>query len=427
MFAGELVILAVLIVLNGFFSLAELAVISSRRVRLRRMAEAGSRPARVALLLAESPGMFLASVQVGITLISIVMGAFGEATVSARLDAVLRASPRLEHIARPLSFAITVILITYITLIIGELSPKRLALNNPERWATRVAGPMRAVAVIFSPLVRFLNASSSAVLTLVGVRARVKPPVSGEEISLLFEEGISAGVFEREEKEIVDRLLRLGDRRVSQVMTPRLDLIWLEEQASEAEILHTLAEHPFSAYPVCREDIDHVVGVVTAADIVRQYAGGRPLALPALLHPPFFLPESARAIRALDRLKEEETHLAIIIDEHGATEGLLSLTDLAESLIGEIPSAEEPEVVQRPDGSWLLDGMLPIDELKALLNVPTLPHEEEGGFQTLAGFILSYLGHIPHAGERFSWDNFHAEIVDMDANRIDRVLLTPRR
>lgn len=423
--AVQVLILVLMIMLNGFFALAELAVISSRKVRLQRLAEAGSRRARQALALAESPGMFLASVQVGITLVGILAGAFGEATLALRLDAALEHVPWLAPFSGPLSFLLIVLGITYLTLIIGELAPKRIALNNPERWALLVAGPMRLVALVSSPLVHFLNVSSGAVLRLFGHSARPKPPVTDEEISMLFEEGISAGVFERAEKEIVDRLLRLGDRRVSQVMTPRMDVIWLEVDASPAEILRTISESPFNAYPVCRKDIDDVVGIVLSRDIVRLSATGTPATLAGLIHEPLFLHEGFRALPALERLKKSDTHLAVIIDDYGATEGILTLTDLAESLIGEIPSREEPEVVRRPDGSWLLDGMLPIDELKALLDIPALPHEEEGGFQTLAGFILSRLGHIPRAGENFTWNGYRAEVVDMDANRIDRVLVTP--
>ncbi len=420
----DILILFALFCINAFFALAEIAIVASRTARLQHLVLRGDRRARVALQMANNPGLFLATVQVGISLVSILAGAFGGATFAPYLSRALQGIPWLAHYRTSISFILVVAVITYCSLIIGELVPKKVALTNPERYALAVARPMQAITGIFAPLVALLNASSNAIVQLFGLHYCKKPPVSDEEIKMLFEQGVSAGVFERTEKEIVERMFRLSDRRVNAIMTLRTDMIWLESRASPDEVAETIAAHPYSAYPVCDGDIDHVVGVVLAREIVAGVAQGQPVWLSDVMRAPLVLPEGTRALHAMELLRRHGTHLAIVINEYGGTEGLFTLTDVIESLIGEIaPATEEPAIVHRPDGSLLVEGLLPVDEVKALLHVSELPYEVETHYQTLAGLIMACLGRIAHTGDTVDWGGYHFEVVAMDENRIDRVLI----
>ncbi|MHB0936387.1 MAG: hemolysin family protein [Armatimonadota bacterium] len=420
----ELLIVLALILLNSFFALAELAIVSSRKSRLQRLASDGDRRAQTALELANEPSQFLSSVQVGITLIGILAGAIGGIALEEPLANLLGRIPGLSPtLAATAAFILVVGGLTYVTVTIGELVPKQVALNNPERWAMRVAPAMRFFAWFATPLVALLSGTSNLIVRLLRL-PKHDLPVSDEEVSMLFEEGISAGVFEPAEKEIVDRLFRLSDRRVNAVMTPRTEVVWLDVEATPEEITETLITSPFTAYPVCRGNLDHMEGVVLATDILAERLRDRPVHLPALLHPPLTLYEGVRALPAIERLKESGAHLAIIIDEYGGTEGILTLIDLVESLVGELPSLEPPDIVRRPDGSYLVDGQLPIDELKDLLDVEALP-QEDAGYQTLAGLLITNLDRIPAVGDHFEWESFRFEVVDMDGTRVDRVLITP--
>lgn len=421
----DILVLVMLFFVNAFFALSEIAIVSSRKARLQHLINRGNKRAKLALEMANDPTMFLSSVQIGITMVGVLAGAFGGATLSTHLAGALAHIPWLTNYRGPLSFILVVAVITYFSLIIGELVPKRLALNNPERFAVRIATPMRGITRIFAPLVTFLSASSDLVISFFGLRHPPEPPVSDEEIRLLFEEGVSAGVFERTEKEIVERMFRLSDRCVNSIMTLRPDIIWLDLQESPEEIAQIISQHPFSAYPACKEDVDHVIGIVLARDMVARVISEQPIYLPELVQEALFLPEGSLALRAIKLLQERGTHIAIVINEYGGTEGLLTMTDIVNSLIGEMVSPnEEPPIVHRPDGSLLVDGLLPIDDLKPLLHATELPHEEEMGYRTLAGFIMTYLGKVPHTGDAFDWGGYHFEIIDMDGNRIDRVLIT---
>jgi putative hemolysin len=421
--AVEIVIIAALILFNAFFALAELAVVSSRKGRLQVMIDEGNRRARVALELAEEPSLLLSTVQVGLTLVSIIVGVFGSETFARPLsDYLVRATRLSRGVALPISFVVVVALITYVTVIVGELVPKRIALSNPERWAVRVAPTMRVVSRMAAPLVAFLTWSSGLFVRLLRLPLTA-PPVSDAEISMLFEEGISAGVFEPAEKEIVDRLLRLSDRRLNSVMTPGVDVAWLDVDAPPEEIIEFIAENPYTAFPVCQDDLDHVLGIVFAADLIPRLLRDEPADLRALMRPPLVLYEGFNALQAIDRLRQSNTHLAIVINEYGGTEGIVTLSDIFESLVGELPSFETPEVVRRPDGSLLVSGLFGIDDLKELLQVDEFP-EEEAGYQTLAGLLITNLDRIPRTGDIFEWDSYRFEVVDMDGARVDQVLIS---
>ncbi len=421
----EITIVLVLILFNGALAMSELAVVSSRRARLQSMAENGSKGAQAALALAEDPGRFLSAVQIGITLVGIVAGAFGGATLAKHLYAPLAAVPGLESAAEELAFVLVVALITYFSLILGELVPKQLALRNPERVAALVALPMAALSRVASPLVYLLDASSSLVLRLFG-RGAAEQDVTEEEVRTLIAEGARSGIFEHAEKEMIERVLRLGDRSVRAIMTPRVDVVWLDAAASGEEALRTLREHGYSRYPVGRGGIDEVIGVVQTKELLDRALSGQPFDLVAAAVAAPVLPDGVDALRALEVLKTSPVHMALIVDEYGSFEGLVTSGDLLEAVIGEMTedrASDEAEIVRRQDGSWLVDGAAPADEIKDLLKLKELPEEED--YHTVAGFLLNRLRRIPQTGEAVEWQGFRFEVVDMDGRRVDKVLIVP--
>ncbi len=417
----ELLIIFLLIVLNGVFAMAEMAIVSARKVRLQQWAEAGDTKARVALELAEEPTSLLSTVQIGITLIGILAGAFGGTTVAHMLATQLNAVPLLAPYSEAIGFGIVVLITTYLSLVVGELLPKRLALNNPERIAVAVARPMRFLSKLASPAVRLLSFSTDALLRLLRVRPSAEPPVTEEEIKVLLEQGAEAGVFAEAEQEMIERVFRLGDLRVGMVMTPRT-------QIPVEQNLRKIVASPYAAFPVGRGTPDKIRGVVYAKDLLARVLTGQPIDLQAAVRPALFVPESMSAFRALNKFRETRSHLALVVDEYGGVDGLVTLTDLVEELVGDMPDlgeTGEQAVVQREDGSWLVSGRLPIDELKELLGVEYLPGEEAGRYHTLGGFVLTQLGHMPSVSEHFDWGGLRFEVVDMDGPRIDKVLVAP--
>lgn len=406
--------------------MSEIAVISARKSRLQQMAEAGDESARAAFQLANDPARFLSTVQIGITLVGILAGAFGGATIAEQLGARLDAIPQIAPYGKAIGLGIVVLSITYLYLIVGELVPKRLALNSPERIASAVARPMRALSRVASPVVHLLSGSTTAMLKLLRVKPSAEPSVTEEEIKILIEQGTSAGVFEEAEQEIMASVFRLGDRRVRQLMTPRLNIVWLDIADSSNEIKRKISGSSYSRFPVCRGSLDNVLGVVKAKEMLSLSLSGEPLDLKAYMKKPLFVPESRTALQVLELFKGAHTHLALVIDEYGALEGLVTTNDILEAIVGEITlTGEQGETyaVQREDGSWLLDGLLPIDDFKEIFPVGELPGENRGEYQTLAGFVMLRLGSIPRAADYFEWNGLRFEVMDMDGNRIDKVLV----
>jgi putative hemolysin len=426
----EAVAIFLLIILNGIFAMAEIAIVSSRKTRLQQWADEGDARARAALDLANAPNHFLATIQIGITLVGILAGAFGGATVARELALGLEDLPVVGPYSGSISLAVVVLAITYLSLIVGELVPKRLALNNPERIASRMASPMRALARLASPAVYVLGLSTDALLRALGMGPSVEPPVTEEEIRALIAQGTQAGMFEEVEQEMVERVFRLGDRRVSAVMTPRTEIVWVDSDASLEEIQQTLAESVHSRFLVAQGSLDNVLGVVHAKDLLLHFLRGQPLDLAAMLQQPLYVPESMRALEVLELFKRSATHIALVIDEYGGIQGLVTPSDILEAIVGDLPEPGEqvePLAVEREDGSWLLDGMLPIDDFKELFHLHRLPGEDQGVYQTLAGFVIMQLGRIPSVSDHFEWEGLRIEVVDMDGNRVDKVLvmLTP--
>ena len=441
----EGLLILVLIIANGIFSGSEIAVVSARKVRLEQQAERGNRKAGAALKLANAPNDFLSTVQIGITLIGILSGAVGGATIAQRLEPLLASVPWIGRSAQGVSVALVVGVITYLSLVIGELLPKRIALNDPEAIACAVAGPMRALSRFSAPVVRLLGSSTEALLRLMGIRDSGEPDLTEDEIKALIRQGAEAGVFEQAEHSMVQRVFRLGDRPIRAFMTPRTEINWLDAEASPLEQLETVIGSNHSRLPVGRGSLDACEGVLRTSQFLvaerlsrtgreptepphsPQREAGGPVALEQLLQPPLYVAETMRALAVIERFRESGSHIALVTDEFGGIEGLVTVTDLMEAIVGDLPSAEDeedPSVVQREDGSWLVDGLLEFEAFKELVGRTSLAGEGSGDFHTLGGFTMHHLGHIPRSGELFNIDGLRLEILDMDGNRVDKVLVT---
>ena len=422
--AVEVLILAVLILANGVFAMAEIAIVSARRTRLQQQAQEGNKRAQVALELAKAPNQFLATVQIGITLVGIMAGAFGGATIAEELAGMLAQVPLLAPYSEAIGVGVVVLAITYFSLVIGELVPKRLGLNNAERVAARFAPFMRTLSRLASPLVRLLSLSTDLALRLLRVRPQQEIPVTEEEIRLLLQQGTRAGSFEPAEQEMVEHVFRLGDATVESLMTPRPEVVWLDLDDPAEESRRVVATGGYLRLPVARGDLDHGLGMVYATDLLADSLCGLPFDLEANLRPALYLPETITALEAVEQLRENRTDAALVIDEYGGFAGLLTVEDILEAIVGDIQAPGEPvelEAVQREDGSWLLDGTLPIDEVEELLGIDSLP-DEGSQYRTLGGLVLLCLGRIPSAGDHFHCCGWRFEVLDMDRRRVDKVL-----
>lgn len=422
----EILFIVLLLIANGVFAMSELAVVASRKTRLQRMADSGDTRAGAALELAQQPERFLSTIQIGITLIGILAGAFGGATIAEQLGAKISIVDSLAPYGEAIGLIAVVLGITYLSLVIGELVPKRLALNNPERVAILVAGPMRGLARLASPVVSILSVSTSAVLTLLRMRAPTEPPVTEDEIKVLIQQGTRAGVFEEVEQQMIASVFRFTDRSVKALMTPRIDIVWLNINDPPEKLQRKVAESTYSRFPVCQGNLDNLLGIVKAKDMLSRCVSGAPLDPQAALKQPLFVPESTPAIRALEMFKAKPTHLALVIDEYGAVEGLVTTNDILEAIVGDIAPVQSEagkDAVQREDGSWLLEGAMPIDEFREIFSVERLPGEERGVYHTLAGFILFRLGRLPSEADHFESHGLRFEIMNMDGKRIDKVLV----
>lgn len=415
----ELLIIVFLSVINGVFSMSEASVFASRRARLQRMAERGSNGAKAALHIIDEPNRFLSTVQVFITLIGIVGGAFGGATIANEIADALRDTP-LAPYADALGFTLIIIVTTYLSLIVGELVPKRLALRSPERIAALIALPMQFLSKLTAPIVKLLSLSTDVVLWLLGARESEEALVTEEEITTMIQQGVEAGVFEESEQDMVESIFRLGDRRINSLMTPRTEITWINIEDTLEEQQRVMIDNPYSRYPLCDGDLDHVVGMVEAKHVVAALFGGKPLNFRALAIEPNYVPESMAASKVLDLFRKTGVHMALVIGEYGGLEGLVTAQDIFDAIVGE---SEEPQVIQRTDGTWLLDGTMSVDELKDYLEVESLPGEHDR-YQTLSGFVMTELGHIPKASDTFEWGSYRFEVVDMDGMRVDKVLLS---
>jgi putative hemolysin len=426
----EIIFILLLLLANGLFAMAEIAVVTSRKARLKSMADGGDRGSRLALALANAPGKFLSTVQVGITFVGVLASALGGARISDRLAEFFKKIPALENYADILALVIIVGVITYLSVIIGELVPKRIALNNPERIASTLAPPMFGLAKFFSPLVNLLNLSSNFLMASMGIRKAKESVVSEEEVRVLIDEGLSAGIFKKAEKEMVESVFELDELTAGDLMTPRARMIWLSIDDTDEENWRRIAGSGHSHFPVYQETRDNVTGMVSVKSLWANLSLAGRVELRALVTTPLYVPTAMPVSKLIEEFKKSGKHIALVVDEFGGLQGLVTLNDVMMAIVGNLPEREqrhEPKAFLRQDGSWLIDAMLDIDETKKSLGIDEdLPGEDINRYSTLGGFILSQLGHIPREGEKFHWDRFDFEVIDMDRQRIDKVLVIPR-
>jgi putative hemolysin len=423
----EIVIILVLIVLNGFFAMSEFALVSAKKTRLRQRAEEGDTQAVAALKLASEPTSFLSTIQIGITLVGIFAGVFGGATIAEGLAAYIREFPALAPYSDILSITLVVFAITYLTLIFGELVPKALALNKAESIASNVAKPMIILSAVSKPLVIILNISTEIVLKIMKIRKITGPPITEEEIKFMLEEGTEAGVFEQAELSMIEGVFEIGDRRVDSLMTHRSDIIALDLNDSAEENLRKIVESNRSNFPVYERNLDNIVGLVSVKNLLEILVENHTIDIRASVTQPLFVPEAITVLKLLEFFKETGVHIALITDEYGNIQGIITLHDIFEAIVGDIRSlgeSAEPQVVVREDGSWLIDGDTPIEELKDILSVDSFLGEERGYYRTIAGFIIFMLQRIPNTGDHIEYGGLRYEVMDMDGNRIDKVLVT---
>ena len=427
----DILIIAILILLNGVFAMSELALVSAKRMRLERRAGEGSRGARAALKLSDDPSNFLSTVQVGITVIGIFNGAFGEASLVSHLTPHLQTVAVIGPYARETALGMVVIAITVASIIFGELVPKRIAMAFPEAMAILIAPPLRVLSKIMSPFVKALSLSTNAIMRVIGIHQAKEEAPTEEDIAGMIKEGADTGVFEKTEYDIVSRALRLDDQHLKSLMTPRVDLVILDLEVDRATNLDIIASNPYSRFPVCRGDRSHIVGYVLVRDLLCQAArtgSMDAIDVDGVVQELLYVPETVSAMALLEMFKKHRAELALIVDEYGDIQGMVTLSDVMSALVGDVTVAGEehdPDAVQRQDGSWLLDGGVALDRFRELLVTGIeFPGEDEGAYHTLAGFLLYQLGYIPKASEFIEWGGFRFEIMDMDGNRIDRILVS---
>ena len=416
-------VIVLLIVLNGLLALSEMAVVSARRTRLEAMAKRGKRGAQAALDLIADPSGFFATVQIGITLVGIVAGVFSGATLADPLARLLQ--PVLGGHSHAVALVIVVTLITYLSLVVGELVPKRLALTSPETIAAAIARPMQVLSAIAAPAVWLLRHSTEAALSLSGRPSTRETTVTEDEVKSLIAEGTRAGIFAPEERLMINGVLRLADRSVRAIMTPRADIAWIDRWADRDSLIAAVSASRHTQLLVCEGSIDAPVGLVSTRDLLAAVLAGKPVDIGGLMASVPFVPEHMPVIRLIEVFRRAHRRTAIVVDEYGVTEGMVSATDILESIAGALPEpgeAQEAQVVRRPDGSLLIDGMLPIDEFEELAG----RHDLRGAadFETLAGLVINRLGHLPNVGDRIEIDGMTFEVVDLDERRIDRLLVT---
>jgi putative hemolysin len=422
----ELIVISFLIFLNGIFSMSEMAIVSARKNRLQERAELGNRGAQTALELADNPNRFLSTVQIGITLIGILSGAFGGATLSDEIGRFLARSSWLEPYSKGIGVGVVVLIITYFSLVLGELVPKRIALNNAEGVALRVARPMRWISTFTTPLVSLLSFSTELFLKVIGSRPSEDLAVTEEDVQSMIDQGTALGVFEESEQEMITQVFRLADRRVSTVMTPRPSIIFINDVDEQANILEMISQSGYSRFPMFSGTFDNILGIIQVKDLFQRMITGKALDLKEVLQPPLYIPESMTALEVLERFKETGSEMGLIIDEYGGLIGLVTLNDIMEAIVGDVEVAqagEDPEIMRREDGSFLVGGMVLLEDLRDILEIRSFPDEEKGYYETLGGMIMTQLGKIPEAGDLYEWEGYTFEVVDMDSRRVDKVLV----
>jgi putative hemolysin len=421
----DVIILLGLIFLNGLFVMSEIALVSARKARLESMAEKGDKRARNALDLSNNPDIFLSAAQIGITLISILTGVYSGSKFSEDLKPAFEQFEMLRPYAGGIATTVIVILVTFLSIVFGELIPKRIGLHSAERIAKVAATPMRAFAKATHPIVWLLNRTSNLFLRIFNIRGPKEDSVTEDEIKAIISEGTEAGTIEEEEREMIERIFHLGDRNITSLMTHRSDIIWFDVNDTEEMIREKILEEPHSAYPICDGEIDNIKGMVSIKDL---YVNDDFTQFKHLMKPALFVPENNTAYQVMERFKETKNHSCFIVDEYGSVQGMITLNDILEAIVGEIAGSEEEEgweIIEREDGTYLVDAQIPFYDFLSRFNSTNLV-EEDQEFDTLAGCILHELERIPKTGDRLLWKTFEMEVMDMDGHRIDKVLVTPQ-
>jgi len=422
----EVSIIILLIILNGLLALSELAIVSSRKTRLEQWAKEGNSKAAKALKLASSPDSFLSTIQIGITFIGILAGAFGGATVAGPIIGYIALLPALSQYSGAIGVTIVVVCITYFSLVIGELVPKRIALNNPERLACLVASPIKGLSRLVRPLVVLLNYSTNLVMRIARVKPSADPSVTEEEIKLLIDKGTQEGTLQEFEQDTIERVFRLADRRVSVLMTHRADIISLNINEREEESKKKIAYYKYSYFPVVKDTMDNILGVIRVKDLLALFMEARPFNMEEICRKPIFVTEKTPAVKLLELFKTSKMHIAFVVDEYGAIQGLVTFGDILRSVFEDVEDTpeEEREIMKREDGSWLISGSLPLDEFIDYMETGRLDEDERAGINTVGGFVMAKLGSVPSEGQHFVWKGFRFEVVDMDGRRVDKILVS---
>jgi putative hemolysin len=422
----ELLIIFLLVLANGVFAMSEIAVVAARKVRLQQRAEEGDERAKAALALAHDPNKFLSTVQFGITLVGVLAGAYGGARLAEPLAEPIARVTLLAPYAEGIALGLVVTGITVMSLIFGELVPKRIGLNNPEAIASWVARPMMALARIGGPIVALLTSSTNFVLRVFGIKGDAEPNLTEDEIKALISQGAETGAVGAAEENIVQRVFQLGDLRVAAIMTPRPDIEWIDVDASEEELREFLASHSHTMFVVCHGGLDEVLGIVRSADLLPIAFKGVNIDLRKLTREALFVPDSMPAVQLLESFRSSHKHVALVMDEYGAVEGLVTVTDLLTAIVGDLPADASEALgafVSRADGSWLVDGSAAMEEVTTHFGMDGLPEEEAGAYHTIGGFVMARLGRVPKTADAFEWGGMKFEVIDMDGRRIDKVLV----
>ena len=419
----DIVILLGLILLNGLFVMSEIALVSARKSRLEMMAEKGDKKAGSALKLANNPELFLSAAQIGITLVAILTGVYSGERFSAYLQPYVEKIEFLRRYADTIATSIIVIIVTFLSIIFGELIPKRIALLNAEKIAKKAAPPMYAFAKFTHPIVWLLNRTSNGFFKLFNIKQSKDDSVTEEEIKAIISEGTEAGTIEEEEKEMIERIFHLGDRNITSLMTHRSDILWFDLNDNEEKIREKIIAEPHSIYPICDGEIDNIKGVVSIKDL---YVSDDLTLFKDLMEPALFIPDNNSAYQVMEKFKESKIHSCFIVDEYGSVKGMITLNDILEAIVGDIPQSniEDYEIIEREDGSYIIDAQIPFYDFLSRFNKTDLLQQDEQQYDTLAGCILHELERIPHPGDKMEWNGFHFEIIDMDGHRIDKVLAT---
>ena len=423
----QIIVLLLLISLNGLLAMAEIAVVSSRKARLQRMADKGSAGAKYALKLANDPSTFLSTIQVGITLVGIITGAFSGAVFSQYLDAYLKDVPLIGIYSEFLSFTIVVVLITYFSIVLGELVPKRVALNNPEGIAAIIGQPMSWFSKAVRPAVKVLSFTTDLILGIFGMKHAPEETISEEEIRVVINQAANAGVLEEAEQDIINQIFQLGDKKARDIMTPQSEVEWLDSNDNKTAILEIIHSSRHSHYPVYEKEKENILGFIHVKDILEHWTTRKGGEFKDYIQKPLYILETTKILTVLELFRQHNTHIALIVDEYGSIEGLVTVNDIFEAIVGEVPDIDEandPHVTRRDKNSWYVDGILSIDEFKERFDIQTMWREDEEEYQSVGGFVMNYLDTIPKPGDSFSWNGYSYEVVDMDGNRVDKILLT---